>query len=134
MKSTTRIVLLLVVAVATVILFSCSLLPVSIEQRINDFINDLNSNRVNAYLNLDPGISAYGNTRGSSTYWDLTFGTDVPFTYNPDPAVPSGQTVTITIYAHAGTDLGAYTFSMVNIGTVSDNWVIHNMTGPGGSF
>jgi hypothetical protein len=134
MKSTIRIVLLLVVAMATVILFSCSVLPVSIEQRINDFINDLNGNRTNAYMDLDPNIGTYGTTRGSSTFWNVQFGTNVPFTYTPNPAVPSGQTVTIDIRDHSGTLLDTYTFTMVNAGTVSDNWVIHSLSGVSGGL
>ncbi len=135
MKTMIRIVLLLAVAAATVALFSCSLLGTSISQRVGDFVSDLNSNRANAYLNLDPNISTYSTTRGTTTYWDNTFGTNTPFTFSPDPATPSGSSATITLYDKSAVSLGAYTFTFVNIGgTGAEHWVIETMSGPGGSF
>jgi hypothetical protein len=130
MKTRVRIALLFIVA--AVLLSGCFLLPVSIDQRINDFVSDLSGNRTNAYMNLDPGTSAYSNAKAAG-FWDATvFGNNPPYSHGSLNVVSSSD-VECTI-SDASVSLGTFQFVMVNIGTGIDNWVINDIrTPPGGS-
>ena len=71
MKRKTVLVLLLVAAVGWLSYLSgCSLLGVSVEDRVAQFVSDLNdSDRSNMYLNFRPGINDYIGIQDPA-YWD----------------------------------------------------------------
>ena len=133
MKTRMRNALLIVAATATTLLFNCALPPVSIEQRISDFVTSLNGDRSDTYTNLDPSIATYSLGKPAA-YWDIIGPTtNVPFSYTPNPPVTSNPSdVEITISDNNGV-VGLYKFVMVNIGTGSDNWVIHGLQTPPGT-
>lgn len=127
MKNRIRIALLIVAATATTLLFSCAPPPISIEQRISDFISSLGGDRTDTYTNLDPSTGAYSLAKPAA-FWTTAFGTSKPYTYSPNPPNTStASDVPITIYDGLSVNLGTFHFAMVNIGTASDNWVIHDI-------
>jgi hypothetical protein len=133
-KTRMRIAFLIVAATATTLLFSCAPKPVSIEDRISDFVTSLNGDRTDTYTNLDPSTAAYSTTKDPA-FWDTHFDkTKKPFTYSPNPpstSVPTDVEITITDSTTIGI---VYQFVMVNIGDKSDNWVISDLkTPPGGA-
>ncbi len=130
MKTRIRIALLVAAAMAMTFLFSCSLSPTSIKDRLSDFFSTLNGDRSETHKDLDPAISAY--STADATFWEIHFpAADKPYTYtSPDTSTPSDVTTTIT--SNAGSN--PWHFEMVNIGSSSDNWVIHQITGPGGAI
>lgn len=128
MKARTRFILLGLVAAALAFLWSCSGLtsPVSIEERITEFVTSLNGDRTDTYTNLDPSTAAYGATKDAA-WWDAPFATaDEPFSFSPDPPVTTDPTdVEVTI---SGGGIGKlYKFVMVNTGTITDDWVINDI-------
>lgn len=133
MKSTIRIVAIGIVSAITLLFFSCALAPMSIKDRINQFMSDINSNQSKVYKNLDPDSPNY-NAAKPAAFWDDYFeiGLDDPFTYTPNPPDTSDpHDVEITINGNSGS-LGNFQFDMKNIGDVSDNWVIEDIKTPWG--
>ncbi len=107
MKRWTTIVLLLLAGALVMVLSSCSLLSLTITQRIQALEADLNkTDRMNAYLNMHPDSYGFGATAGSGTTWDFKFPTtDIPFSVTGIPADPVGPIVDCTI---SGTAFGPY--------------------------
>ncbi len=135
MKTRIRITLLIIAAITMTFLFSCSLAPVSIEDRIKDFVDSLNGDRSDTYKNLDPSTAAYSTTKPAS-FWETQFpDAQKPYTYSPNPPNTSTPTdVEVHIYDKSAVDMGLFQFVMVDVGTVSENWVINDLqTPPGGA-
>jgi hypothetical protein len=135
MKTRARIALLAIVGIATIALFSCAPAPVSIEDRISEFVSSLNGDRSDTYTNLDPGTAAYGEGKIAS-FWDTAFDVraNAPFTYTPkSPDTSDPSDVEITVNDSAGF-VGLYKFVMRNIGDASDNWVIKDILVHNGVF
>jgi hypothetical protein len=133
MRTWMRITALAVIAIATVVLFSCSTNPVSIVDRLNDFISSLNGDRTNTYTNLDSSTSAYSLAKPAS-WWDTPFPVASETYSSPTtPVMTNPADVEITINGTGGfTHL--YKFVMVNAGTTSDNWVINDIQVMSGVF
>ena len=74
MKTTLRILLLALLALATTLILSCGPPPVSINDRINMFVTSLNGNRSDTYTNCDPNASTdYNAAARISTFWSSPF-------------------------------------------------------------
>ena len=84
MKS--RMVLIGLVLAASFILAACDLIqkadnatttttvaPVSVQTRLNTFVNALNSDRTHIYLNFDTTTAAYLGGSSGGGFWDTTF-------------------------------------------------------------
>jgi hypothetical protein len=134
MRTGIRIALLAIVGIATIALFSCAPAPVSIEDRISEFVGSLDGDRSDTYKNLDPSTAAYGLV--NAAFWDTEFGdkTNAPYSYTlKSPDTSNASDVEIAISDNS-VPLGIYQFVMRNTGDASDNWVIKDIrTPPGGS-
>jgi hypothetical protein len=130
MKTRMRITLLIIAAITMTFLFSCSLSPVSIEDRIKDFMDSLNGDRSDTYKNLDPSTAAYSTAKPAS-FWDTPFAElNRPYSYSGlNTSAPSDVTATIN---DKSVSMGVYHFVMVDVGTVSENWVIKDIQIPPG--
>jgi hypothetical protein len=118
-----RLGLLAVLVVAAIYLNSCNLTkPISITDRITDFVTSLNGDRSDTFSNLDPSVVVY--TLGKpAIYWATFFPVGPTYSFAPNPPnTSSTSAVSVTIN---GT---ACVFNMVNTGSTSDNWVIHGLT------
>jgi len=127
MKTMARLGLLAAIAVATSLLISCAPKAVSITDRISDFVSSLNGDCSDTYTNLDPSIPMYNIGKVPSVWTAALFPPgNKPYLFTPDPPVtsdPSAVDVTIN-----GTGYSIqYRFVMVDIGTLSENWVIHGL-------
>ena len=127
MKTWMRLGLLAVLAVATIVLFSCAPKPVSITDRISDFVSSLNGDRSDTYTNLDPSIIVYSLGKPSA-YWDTFFPQSYKqYSFAPNsPDTSNSSAVVVTIQGSSGPPYPC-SFAMENIGTLSDNWVIHGL-------
>jgi hypothetical protein len=98
MKRSSIAVLLACAALLAALLVSCQLLPVSIEQRIQNFQDALNnSDRTNAYKNLHPDSPAYTVVGETTTLWNTEFLTaDIPYTIGNLPANPAADPSNVT--------------------------------------
>jgi hypothetical protein len=115
------------------ILTSCDLFPVSIEQRIQFFIDDLNSDRSNAITNFHPTETFdYGTIATNSSFWDIDFPTGTP-AYSIDSIDDTNpQNVLVTIsgpttvpaFGRGGTGTDNFGFIMIADGT---NWIIEEL-------
>jgi hypothetical protein len=135
MRTGIRIALLAIVGIATIALFSCAPAPVSIEDRISEFVGSLDGDRSDTYKNLDPSTAAYGLV--DVDFWDTEFGdrTNAPYSYTPkSPDTSDPSDVEINISDKSGPLGGGdpYQFVMRNIGDASDNWVIKDIRLPAG--
>jgi hypothetical protein len=116
------------IAVVALVFFSCGgETPVTIEQRISDFVTSLNGDRTDTYKNLDTSIAAY-QAAATPTYWDTLFGTaDKPYAVDTSALDKSDVTkIPVTITGANGFSK-AYQFYMVNSGTLAEVWVIHDI-------
>ena len=128
MKTRARITLLVAAAMTVTLLFSCSLAPVSIKDRINDFFDSLNtSDRSDTHKNLDPDTAAY--STADNTFWEGAFPVgERPFSYSGlDTSDESNVTMNIS---NNSISLGPYHFVMVDIGSPAENWVINDIRQP----
>ena len=132
MKARIRIALLIVASITTTFLFSCSLSSTSIEDRLKDFFSTLNGDRSKTHKDLDPNIAAY--STADAGFWEGHFpAANEPYTYTAPNTSPTSD-VTTTISDNT-VPLGLWHFNMVDIGSSgSENWVIHDITGPAGSI
>jgi len=132
MKTRIRIALLIVATMTMTLLFSCSLSPVSIKDRINDFFDSLNGgDRSDTHKNLDPSTSAY--SLADAGFWNSQFPkSGEPYSYTSlDTSDSSDVTMTISDNT-APLGVGAWHFVMVDIGSPSENWVINDIQQPPG--
>jgi hypothetical protein len=65
--------LLLALLLLVVFLEGCDLLPLSIEDRIASFENDINNDRDNAYLNFDPATTDWYVGIQDPDFWNAPF-------------------------------------------------------------
>jgi hypothetical protein len=129
LKTRTRIVLLALLGAAVVFLFSCSdLIPVSISDRIDQFVTSLNGDRSATYQNFDSTVGYYSAIKAPATTWDVWFApADKTFSYTPNPPVTTNPLdVEVTISGTGGAS-NLYKFVMVNNPGVFENWVINDI-------
>jgi hypothetical protein len=123
MNKDLRPLLLVLIAIATTFLTTCSLAPVSITDRINMFISSLNGDRSKTWENLDPNLP--NPSSFDANYWGTYFAVaDEPFVF----ASTNGTSNALDVEGNiSGTTYGPilHKFIMVNIGTGSDDWRIH---------
>ncbi len=77
------VIVLVVISIVFSTLIGCDLLGVSIEKRIEYFLDDLNTNRSNAITNFHSTETAdYGAISGVPSFWDTDFpiGDSTPYT------------------------------------------------------
>ncbi|MCX7037968.1 MAG: hypothetical protein NT005_02365 [Spirochaetes bacterium] len=122
--------LLALSAIAALILVSCVLAPVTIEQRIDRFEAALNGDRTTAYMNLVSGSPEYEANTGKPDLWDIHFplsaGSDTtPFAIVPD-AYTDPLDVQATITGPDGFSKRAK-FVMENGGSISEDWRIKDI-------
>ncbi len=126
MKTALRIFGLVSFAMLPLLLETCMLASVSINDRISLFVSSLNSDRSTTNENLDPQIVAP--TPGG---WDSFFGTSFePYAYSPDPPTTySSSDAETVITGSGGSHWGPYLykFVMVNVGTTAEDWRIHSL-------
>jgi hypothetical protein len=128
MRTTLRLLLLALLALATALILSCGPPPVSINDRISDFATSLNGNRSDTYTDCDPSSTDYGPSK-TPNFWNGAFPT-AGGPYSITNVNSYGSTATMTINNGSG-PLGTYTFVMVNSPNMgSDNWLIHSITDP----
>jgi hypothetical protein len=124
LKTPVRIVLLSLLALSVVFLFSCTgLTPVSVSDRLGDFITSLNGDRNTTYENFATTVGYYSAIKSPSTTWNVWFDNTDTFTSSaPDTTTPASVTVTIT---GTKTPATVYIFSFEDAGTVlASNYVI----------
>ena len=117
-------------AIAWLVLVSCVLAPVTIEQRIERFEAALNGDRTTAYMNLVSGSPEYEANTGKSDLWDVYFplsaGSDTtPFAIVLD-AYADPLDVRATITGPDGYNKSAK-FVMVTSGSISEDWRIQDL-------
>jgi len=117
----------LVVLVAWTIT-GCSLLGVSIDQRVSMFFTDLNGDRTKVYQNLDPDSTIYTAVGQTTTIWDNNFEVaGEPYSYTITSTAPySASGVNITISGQAGAG-GTYKFVFVDRVSGFDNYYISDI-------
>lgn len=127
MKTTSRILLFALLALATELILSCAPPPVTIDDRVSMFITSLNGSRTDTYTNCDPNASQYAAAKAAS-FWNALFAQPGPYSA-AGVNTSNSAAVTLTIYWSGGS--GAYTFAMVNDRSAgSDNWLISKITDP----
>jgi len=128
-KTLMRMLLLAAIVLVASVLGSCALKPVSIADRIGDFVASINGDRSSTHSNFDP-VTA-GNAT-DATYWNIIFTASTgPYTY-PAPNTSNPASVLVDITGATG-PVYHFKFIMHNIGSVSDNWVIEHLELPVGS-
>lgn len=121
---------LVLAAIAALILGSCVMAPITIEDRIDRFEAALNGDRTTAYMNLVYGSPEYEANTGKADLWDIHFplasGTDTTAFNIVLDAYTDPLDVQATI---TGPD--AYTkrakFVMVNGGSTIEDWRIQDI-------
>jgi hypothetical protein len=95
---------MLAVVVAAVALFAtCSLLKVSIDECISNFMSDINSSdRSNVYTTLDSSTPKYNTGGKAASYWDGY--SPVGYSYTLVGKTTSGSSVDATISSPGGID------------------------------
>jgi len=124
MKTTSRILLFALLALATELILSCAPPPVTIDDRLASFVTSLNGNRSDTYTNCDPNSSNYAAAKSPSV-WDGYFAPgSEPFSIVPGYSTSNPAAVVVTLNG-AGSFYGTYTFGFVNSPNMgSDNWLI----------
>ena len=83
MKTVLSVVLLCIGLALTLVVISCDLFGVSIEQRVSSFEYDLNHDRTATYLNFHPTATTDYNAIKSVVFWNTHFeedpGDNTPF-------------------------------------------------------
>jgi len=139
-----RIILLITIGItATLIplmMIGCDLFGVSIEKRIEYFLDDLNNDRGNAYTNFHPTETSFYalGTIKPAGFWDTDFPSGTPqYTLvSIDDSVPSSVIVTINgptnpdPFGRGATGTDDCEFIMIADGT---NWLIEELWYSGGS-
>ena len=122
--------LLALSAIAALLLVSCVLAPVTIEQRIERFEAALNGDRTTAYTNLVEGSPEYEATTGKADLWDIHFPPSAGSDTTPFAIVPDAHTdpldVQATITGPDGFSKKAK-FVMENGGSISEDWRIKDI-------
>ena len=122
--------LLALSAIAALLLVSCVLAPVTIEQRIERFEAALNGDRMLAYTNLVEGSSEYEANRNKADLWDIHFPPSAESDTTPFAIVPDAYTdpldVQATITGPDGFSKKAK-FVMENGGSISEDWRIKDI-------
>jgi hypothetical protein len=129
MRTTLRILLLALLALATVLITSCAPSPVSISDRITMFVTSLNGNMKDTYTNMDPNAAQIANgTAKADTFWSAAFPQTRPLaivtmnTNNP-------SAVTLQLSSNGSPYTPTYTLVMVNSPNMgSDNWLISQIS------
>jgi len=133
MRTTLRILLLALLALATALILSCAPPPVSISDRITMFVTSLNGNMTDTYTNTATNAAQYDNAKTAS-FWSSAFPQTRPLaivtvnTNNP-------SAVTLQLSSTGTPYTPTYTLVMVNSPTMgSDNWLISQISWPGPIF
>ena len=134
---TKRIIQLIVLSIISVlipsIMISCDLLGVSIEKRIQYFINDLNNDRSNAITNFHSTETFdYGTISTNTAFWDIDFPAGTPqYTLGSiNDLDPLNVIVTINgptnpdPFGRGATGTDNFRFIMISDGT---NWLIEEL-------
>jgi hypothetical protein len=121
-----RVTVLTLLAIAVILVASCAPPPVSISDRINMFVVDINTNPGNAYTECDRNATQYDNSKISS-YWTSRFGV-TPYVVT---GINDSNTAAVAVTLGAA---GTYIFGMVNDKNMgSDNWLISTINDPLGA-
>lgn len=98
MKRKTVFLLLLAQAILWLsYLAACTLLPISVDDRVSRFLDDLNGDRSTMYLNFHPDILLYEDVK-DPLFWDAIFSEgEIPYSISTlDTSDPSSVTFTLT--------------------------------------
>ena len=132
-----KIVGLVVICIVLFNLSGCDLLGVSINKRIEYFLDDLNTNRANAITNFHLTETAdYGAISTNSNFWEIDFPVDdgTPYTLaSLDDSDPLNVRATINgppLFGIPATGTDELRFIMIADGT---NWLIEELWYWGGS-
>ena len=129
MRSKYILVLIIFGILLSLLFIGCSLLGTSIEERVYQFITDINSvDRSTVYKNFDPSINQQDDV-ADPAFWNVHFPGSAPTDYRPytlDSLDDSNSTNVITVISANFLAWGPKTvrFEMVQIGT---NWLISKM-------
>jgi hypothetical protein len=133
MKFRTMIFLAVLAVILTFVLAGCVLVPMSIEARLNSFIQALNAaDRANVSTNFSSVETQDYEAIKSGAYWDTPFpaagagNPDYSITTAINPSDPLSVEVTIAGPPAFGGPKD-FRFVMVNDGTRIENWKIHEL-------
>jgi hypothetical protein len=114
-------------------LTGCDLFGVTIEKRIEYFLDDLNNDRSNAITNFHPTETAdYGAISTNATYWNTDFPPDGPYTLAAlDDTNPRSVRATVNGPVSFGGGTDELEFIMIADGS---NWLIEELWFWGGDF
>jgi hypothetical protein len=133
MKSRTIVILAALAVTLAFVLAGCAFVPMTIEARLNRFIETLNTTgRADVYTNFSATETADYGPITSGAYWDAPFpaGGAVDPRYSitnaVDPSNPLAVLVTIAGPPLFGGPKG-YEFVMVNEGVQAEDWKIHEL-------
>jgi hypothetical protein len=131
------IIRLVLIGITTVLIsslmVSCDLIGVSIEKRIQYFIDDLNTDRSNAITNFHQTETFdYGSIATNTGYWDIDFPTGTPLytiasindTDTRNVLVTIDGPTTFPAFGRGGTGTDNFGFVMIPDGT---NWLIEEL-------
>ncbi len=143
--NTNRIVILVAIGILAsflpLMMTSCDLLGVSIEKRIEYFLEDMNNDRANGYTNFHPTETSYYvlGTIKAAGFWDTDFPSGTPqySLKSIDDSNPFSVIVTINgpegvpAFGRGGTGEDTLEFVMIADGT---NWLIEELYYWGGAL
>jgi len=114
-------------------LTGCDLFGVSIEKRIEYFLNDLNNDRSNAITNFHPTETEdYGAISTNANYWDTDFPPDGPYSLAAlDDTYPLSVRATVNGPGTFGGGTDELEFIMIADG---NNWLIEELWFWGGDY
>ncbi len=125
MKSRTWIKALAAPLVIAAIAAGCTLLSVSITDRLALFADDLSSaDRSTVYTNFHPTLTTDYDAAKAASYWDALFPTGTYTIYSINAADPAAVTAVMDGPAAFGTGLNAV-FKMAKSG---EDWMIEEIT------
>jgi hypothetical protein len=127
MRTTQRILLLTLLALAAAMIVSCGPPPVSIGDRLSMFITSLNDGMTDTYTHTDPNAAQY-NAAKASTFWSSAFPQTRPLALVTSDTSNSSA-VTMTLSSNGSPYSPSYTLVMVNNKNAgSDNWLISQIS------
>lgn len=132
MKKHIRTILFMTGIAIVLAIAGCSMLAVSIEDRISSFVDDLNNDRGNAYLNFAQGVTTNYNEIKPAAFWDTDFPAGTPAYSITDldttnPAAVTAQISGPTTPLFDAAEPLTITFKMTQVGFLGD-WFIEELT------
>lgn len=129
MKPRHLVALAVLVVFAGAFIVGCSMLGTSIDVRITDFVNSINSDRANTYTNLVSGSAAYTANQGQTALWDTHFpASDGTYTATITSTAPYDAAGVLVDITPSGTGIAKHCeFVLTNTGSIFEDWYISDI-------